>query len=223
MGIPFLASMLINSKKTVSKKIDGLVTRFNVFQGKHYILWALAIGGIVTMNAMLWSILVDDWFFPLFSEDTLINLLPFVVIEELAKVLGICFLISTRKNVSGLSVILIPAVFQIGELAAELINGFGFWGIAYPFHIISGIIYLRFLRLSKKMLFVAFSVNLLLHWAWNIQATMVKYYSDQMVMLSMFAWVVLAVYAFKTLVNKTGEFSKGERGKGTRIAHPKVY
>lgn len=179
-------------------KIKKGVVRFNIFHGKYYIPLALSIGSMVVVYAVMLSLLITDKFL-LFRAETPMTLLPDVIIEELAKVFGIYFLISTRKNVSGLSVILIPAVFEVVELV-----GYGLWQIIIPFHIITGIIYLRFLRISKRMLFVAFVINSLLHWAWNIQTIFVESFSNSTIIMVFFVWMTLAIYAFKTLVNKTG-------------------
>lgn len=159
---------------------------------------------MVAIHALLWSLLVEDKFL-LFVAETPMTELPSVIIEELAKILGIYFLISIRKNVSGLSVILIPAVFEIAELVVPWFSkGFNLWTIVIPLHIITGIIYLRFLRISKRMLFAAFVVNSLLHWAWNIETIFVESMSDLIITLVFFAWMILTIYTFRLLFNETG-------------------
>ena len=198
-----LVYMVFYAVKWLFKHPRRLAACFNIFQGEHHILFALIIGGLVVGYAISGSVFIDNQFFPLFAEQTPMKLLPFVIVEELAKVLGIYLLISTRKNVSGLSVVLIPTTVELFELIKSWFYEGDIWGILFPFHVITGIIYLRFLRISKKMLFVAFIVNSLLHWIWNIQATMVDSFPAPLVELDILAWIILAVYVFRTQINKT--------------------
>ena len=106
-------------------------------------------------------------------------------------------LVSIKREVSGLSVIFITVMFDIVE--AIMINPV--WWIGYPLHTITGFIYLRFLLISKKMLFVAFIINLLLHWTWNIQAGLVEYMSDSTVIFVFFIWAVLVFLVVRPLFN----------------------
>ena len=115
------------------------------------------------------------------------------MIEELLKVLGIYLLVSIKREASGLSVVFITAMLDFVEAMMR--------GVGYPLHTITGFIYLRFLLISKKMLFVAFIINLLLHWTWNIQAGLVEYMADSTVICVFFIWAVLVFLVVRPLFN----------------------
>ena len=191
---------IFNGPKTI-RASRGKIIRFGIFQGEHHFLLALIIGGIITGYAIFFSELVENKL-PLFLTETPTALLLFVIIEELAKVLGICYLLFIKKNVSGLSIVLIPTVYEILETIAQYLFMGSAWGIIYPFHIVSGFIYLRFLQISKRMLFVAFVVNSLLHWIWNSQSSITNSMSGLGVTCVFFSWVILAILVIKPMFNK---------------------